>query len=245
MYEEFSGMEQTKKKFTEYDDKYCRLMYRDSEYLNNGWMSDNEKKEYEKSNDKSEFIRKLWNKKADKNFFKSIVKVHWFQGFESLKKLFSMSKTSNEICCNGFYKIENEISFKTWTNFGAIMDGDVLFAANHDLETGWREMKKMVHSTDGKSIAYNKDTFLSLDEISKKMKNADIQAGNELILTNFEIKKVIIKNNPVISSDEIKNIQDFCSSKNIDLIIMDKPTGNLNINKSPIITSPTSDLSTE
>ena len=214
IFEEFD-MEQTKKKSKSYEDKFSKLLYTDSEWLEDGWMNDSEKIDFQKSNNKKDFIRNLWNKKADHVFFDSLIKIHWIKSFDNLEKLFSIPKSS-ELCCNGFYK-DDKIECETWTNIGVVLDGDVVFAGNSDLETGWKEMKKDISNSNAKSISLNKDTFLSMSEISKKTKLLN-QAGNELIVNNFEIKEIIIKNNGIpFTEDDIKKIENFAISKKIPL----------------------------
>lgn len=213
LFEEFDmGQLNVPKKYTEvYEDKFSRLLGRDSVWINNGWLTDAEKIELEKSSNKAELIRSFWDKKADHSFFDSIFKIHWLN-FDKLEKLFSIPKSS-ELCCNGFYK-NDKIECETWRNIGVILDGDVVFAGNQDLETGWRGMKKVISNSNGKSISLNKDTFLSMEEIASKTKFLS-QGGNELIVTNFEIKEIIIKHGT--KDNDIKRVENFASSKNIPL----------------------------
>lgn len=218
IFEEF-GMEQTilpsNRRSKSYEDKFSKLLRHDSDWLENGWLTDSEKDDLQKSNNKADLIRNLWNKKADHVFFNSLIKIHWIKKLDNLEKLFSIPKSS-ELCCNGFYK-DDKIEYETWSNIGVILDGDVVFAGNQDLETGWEGMKKVISNSNGKSISLNKDTFLSMSEIASKTKFL-AQAGNELIVTNFEIKEIIIKNNGIpFTEDDIKKIEKLTISKNIPL----------------------------
>ena len=226
LFEEFDMEGNSRKRsFQSYDDKYKRLMYRDSDWLDNGWMSNEEKSEYDNTENKSEYIKNLWNKKSDKKFFKSLLKIHWVNKIENLKNLFSISNDS-ELCCNGFYEGDDLKKTKTWGDVGLVLDGDVIFAGNMDLETGTGARKRLIHRTEGLSIALNQDTFLSQAELSKRAGDADIQAGNELIITNFKILRVIIKKNSTSKTNEslINETVEFCKLKNIpyEIILSDR-----------------------
>jgi hypothetical protein len=209
LFEEFE-MEQMvspKTNYNTYEDKFSKLMRFDSDWLNNGWMSSEEKLNFENSVNKSEFIRSLWNKKADHNFFDSIVKIHWVKSEEGLKQLLSIPKES-VLCCNGYYENE-KIEGETWSNIGVILDGDVVFASNNDLESGWGNMKKLINNTKGKSISLNKDTFLSNQEISNKTnKSVSRQAGNEILITNFKIKEIVVR-------EDNEQVKELAVSNNI------------------------------
>ena len=214
IFEEF--MEQSRKRFTDYDEKYSRLLFADSTWLQNGWLSEEEKGELEKVNNPSEYLKGIWKKKADKNFFNSLVKIHWVKSIDNLKKLFNIPKSS-VLCCNGFYKGDN-IEIQDWgIGVGVVLSGEVIFASNNDLESGWGSSAKEIPNTINKSVALNKETFLSMSEIVQKNKNISIQAGNEILITNFKVSAIVITKNSKLKEQEVREINVLAKENNIQI----------------------------
>lgn len=83
--------------------------------------------------EKGRTIKKLWSQHANHEFFKKLIKVHWFNIVDNSKSqnvrwFFYPGNNKHEVSVMGY--LPDKTLRSAWGHFGVLLDGRVTFASN-------------------------------------------------------------------------------------------------------------------
>ncbi len=139
-------------------------------------------KKYLQSREGVKYIRKKWNEKADKEFFKNnFYCIHWGQK-ESIKNFLKYSNPEVEVCAQAY--MNNNFNCRWVGGIGVMIEGDITLAGNDDLQTNqWSSITK----EDGKKYTWAVERLI----FDEKSTGTGEESMYEFILGKWESKKIV------------------------------------------------------
>jgi len=140
------------------------------------------------------FIKQLWNKHADHNFFKSLVKIHWndiLDDDKDIRKLDNSNELSVEIY-KGFPVKKRFMGIYDKNAVGFVLDGRITFASNWNLNSfnsSSEYLLKLSRVTGQKYAGANILKYIIFDKDSFEEGRT---LNNEAFIDNWKIKAVVI-----------------------------------------------------
>ena len=167
----------------------------DAELNNYGWMTPEEKAEYEKLaaadstdlNNKAfsaeKYLKKLFQKKIDRKKASSMIKVHWVTNSAKLEQLLQ-GKLSNKVELSAYLAPSAEAVGKVrWGDIGVIIDGHITMGGRGDLGSDQYKMKDNQRG---------QQKYVSRPGQVDPSLSMDTSQHHEVLVDNWKIKEVVL-----------------------------------------------------
>jgi hypothetical protein len=167
----------------------------DAELNNYGWMTAEEKAEYEKlastdSNDLNnkafsaeKYLKQLFQKKVDRKKASSMIKVHWVTNSAKLEQLLQ-GKLSNKVELSAYLAPSAEAVGKVrWGDIGVIIDGHITMGGRGDLGSDQYKMKDNQRG---------QQKYVSRPGQVDPSLSMDTSQHHEVLVDNWKIKEVVL-----------------------------------------------------
>lgn len=167
----------------------------DAELNNYGWMTPEEKTEYEKLaaadstdlNNKAfsaeKYLKQLFQKKVDRKKASSMIKVHWVTNSAKLEQLLQ-GKLSNKVELSAYLAPSAQAVGKVrWGDIGVIVDGHITMGGRGDLGSDQYKMKDNQRG---------QQKYVSRPGQVDPSLSMDTSQHHEVLVDNWKIKEVVL-----------------------------------------------------